>query len=248
MPHICTWVCNHATAMSPSADVDDNTCTICLDSTEENTITITLACGHKFHSQSAVDLFPILAALFAATTPTATTVTRPDSKSPTTGFLTRRRCATPWTPSKTMNSQKKHVLTMLHKSGVTVDQASAEDNRTDKPTQRMKTTLRKWKKERSAARKDAKDKDRTLAILEEAVYAKIGAFQKKLWTTFQNKHKTKIKEVEVAKKTLAIATTQMHNSQLRPAKKYGFSGRFNSRRFRSRRATREDVDEEVNDD
>jgi len=29
-------------------------------------------------------------------------------------------------PSKTMNYQKKHVLTMLHKSGVTVDQANAE--------------------------------------------------------------------------------------------------------------------------
>ena len=29
-------------------------------------------------------------------------------------------------PSKTMNSQKKHVLTMLHKSGMTVDQANAE--------------------------------------------------------------------------------------------------------------------------
>lgn len=29
-------------------------------------------------------------------------------------------------PSKTMNSQKKHVLVMLHKSGVVVDQANAE--------------------------------------------------------------------------------------------------------------------------
>ena len=29
-------------------------------------------------------------------------------------------------PSKTLNSQKKHVLTMLHKSGMTVDQANAE--------------------------------------------------------------------------------------------------------------------------
>ena len=29
-------------------------------------------------------------------------------------------------PTKTMNSQKKHVLVMLHKSGVTVDQANAE--------------------------------------------------------------------------------------------------------------------------
>jgi transcription initiation factor TFIIIB Brf1 subunit/transcription initiation factor TFIIB len=29
-------------------------------------------------------------------------------------------------PSKTMNAQKKHVFTMLHKSGMTVDQANAE--------------------------------------------------------------------------------------------------------------------------
>ena len=121
-------------------------------------------------------------------------------------------------------------------------------NRIDKPTQRMKATLRKWKTTRRDAREDMKEKNRVVGVLEDAVIAKITAFEKKLWATFDKHHKHKVEQAKAATAAYRKATTQVRNSEVRLAKKYGYIPFRRSRRSRRRRSRRREVERDEDED
>ena len=93
-----------------------------------------------------------------------------------------------------------------------------------------------------------KEKGRIVMNLEDAVVAKVTAFEDKLMATFKKTHKAKIDAAAEAKNAYKIATIQVRSSQTRLAKKYGFVGRqlFRSRRFPRRSELAGDDDEMSN--
>ena len=181
----------------------------------EDASSVTLACGHKFHGQCAVNLFR-----------------RGDPRCP----LCRDN---PHADDDNVSDDSDmYDNDPFAESPPRVNfhtaLQNAMSNRTDKPTQRMKATLRKWKSARRDTRKDMNDKTRIVTVLEDGVIAKITAFEKKLWDTFNKNHKTKVDEAVAAKKAYYNATLQLSNTQARLAKKYGHV--LVSRRRRRRRS------------
>ena len=205
-------VCRHSV---PAAD--NGTCSICLDDMDDDSVgTVILTCGHKFHSNCAMELFR-----------------RGDSRCPVCRHDPYNSTVDPAAPLPDLlfeddsadDSADNYVP--FH-----VALRDAMSNRNDKPTQRMKTTLRKWKSQYRDATKEMKEKTQSMARLREALNAKIN----KLWLAFKEKHKVKIGEADTATKNLSMANTQVRNSRLRLARKYGFRPvRRYSRYSRSRR-------------
>lgn len=232
----CTFVCSHSSHAAPASDADgafdDDTCTVCLEPMTEEGELVTLSCGHRFHSLCAVDVFrrgdtrcPV-----CRDNPHATEVFYDDD-----GFF---------------EELGDRVETRINfRTGL----RDAMRNRIDKPTQRMKATLRKWKTTRRDAREDMKEKNSVVRVLEDAVLAKITAFEKKLWATFDKHHKHKVEQAKTATAAYRKATTQVRNSEVRLAKKYGYipsrrSRRSRVRRRRRRRDTENDGDEDNEDE
>ena len=98
-------------------------------------------------------------------------------------------------------------------------------NRTDKRTQKLKTTLRKWEKKLCDARKDYNKKQNDLNMLKKNFDARIRRLQKQKEKAFATKNKKKIGAVNTSRKMHSMARAQVFNAKLRIAKKHGFCPR-----------------------
>lgn len=225
----CTFVCSHSAVCDDADGGDDGICTVCLDTMTDEKQTVTLSCGHTFHSKCVVDVFR-----------------RGDSRCP---LCRDDPHAEPEDDDGDMfwiELGDRVESSVNFRTGL----RNAMSNRIDKRTQRMKTTLRKWKTTRREARADMKEKTRVVAVLEDAVMAKIDAFEKKVWATFHKHHTPKLERAKAAKDAYMRATTQVRNSEVRLAKKYGyrhFRRSRGSRAIRRRRRRRRDDDDEEDD-
>lgn len=237
----CTFVCSHSSHAAPASNADGafegDTCAVCLDPMTEEGELVTLSCGHRFHSMCAVDVFR-----------------RGDTRCPV--------CRDNPHATEAYYDDNDEVDDFFEALGDRIESRvnfrtglrHAMRNRIDKPTQRMKATLRKWKTTRRDAREDMKEKNRVVAVLEDVVTAKIAAFEKKLWATFDKHHKHKVEQAKTANAAYRRATTQVRNSEVRLAKKYGYIPYRRSRRSRvrrrrnRRREAEDDEDDEDNED
>ena len=227
----CTFACSHPCHAVPASDdadrVDDDTCAVCLDPMTDEGELVTLSCGHRFHSMCAVDVFR-----------------RGDTRCP---VCRDNPHATEmyYDDDDFFEDLGDRVESRINfRTGL----RNAMRNRIDKPTQRMKATLRKWKTTRRDAREDMKEKNRVVGVLEDAVIAKITAFEKKLWATFDKHHKHKVEQAKAATAAYRKATTQVRNSEVRLAKKYGYIPFRRSRRSRRRRSRRREVERDEDED
>ena len=189
----------------------DATCAVCLEPMTEHGNTVTLVCGHTFHSVCVLDVFR-----------------RGDSRCP---MCRDDPHAEPYHDEDAFRIDPDDSVEpqVNFHTGL----RNAMRNHIDKPTQRMKATLHKWKATRREAREDMKEKTRIVSVLEDKVFAKIDAFENKLWAAFRKQHKNKVDRANMAKLTYTRATTQVRNAELRLAKKYGYTPSSRNRRPRA---------------
>lgn len=188
----CAWVCSHA--MPDAPDVDASTCAICLDSLSDDASTITLPCSHKFHGQCAVNLFRF-----------------GDPRCP----LCRDH------PQHKNDSDEDDIDDETHEhTRVTFCEAlrEAARNHVDASTQRMKGTVRKWKKERREARKAMRDQAAKILTIEQVVDQKIQTYSDKLYAAFDAKNKTDLDKLKEMKRMFKRANTQCRSAEFRLAK------------------------------
>ena len=109
----------------------------------------------------------------------------------------------------------------------------AKENTSDPTVQRMKETLKKWKKERSNTKKEMRTDRKALKELEKAMDDKIDLFARKLQLEFDKKNTRLISKAEASRAAYQTACTNYFGSQTRLAKKHGwFRVRYSAYRVR----------------
>lgn len=198
-----------------SLPVEEECCCICLEPIEESKM-VTLRCCHKFHGQCLCD-----------------------------HLVHDGRC--PICRDSPYNAPSSYDEEDDPEEGTYVSYSEAlkkgrEAAKTDKSTARMMKTIKKWKKERSTAKREMKESQKKIQPLERAMNQKIDEFINKENAKFDKKHAKLLEENKELRKKRTKAGTQLHSAQMRMAVKHGFVRIRHSRR-RSRRWTSEDIED-----
>lgn len=200
---------------------EEERCCICLEPIEESK-SVTLRCCHKFHGQCLCD-----------------------------HLVHDGRC--PICRDSPYNERSNYDEEDDPEEGAYVSYSEAlkkgrEAAKTDKSAARMMKTIKKWKKERSTAKRELKEHQKKIQPLERAMNQKIDEFIENENAKFDKKHAKLLEENKELHKKRSKAGTQLHSAQMRMAVKHGFvrirrsSVRRRSRRSRSVWAT-EDVED-----
>ena len=118
-----------------------------------------------------------------------------------------------------------------------------EAAKTDKSTARIMKTIKKWKTERTIAKREMKESWKKIEPLEKKVEQKIDDFENKERAKFNEKHAKLLLEHKENHKKRLKAGTQHRAAQMRMAVKHGFVRMRRSSYRRSSRWTADDVQE-----
>ena len=197
------------------ADTDEeDVCPICMMGISESVVV--LQCGHKLHGQCAADYFRY-----------------GDQRCPTCRHNPYEQRQEPCP-----NADEPEPGLVFAPPRVSYHDALrfAMNNRSDKATKRMRTTLRTWKTTCRDASNDYKQKRHALKMREDAVVAKIDEFKNHVWSIFKKKNKNVIEAAEAARRLSMKASTNVSKCNMRLAKKYGYTA--SSRKSRKSRKWR----------
>lgn len=174
---------------------EERCCCICLEPIEESK-SVTLRCCHKFHGQCLCD-----------------------------HLVHDGRC--PMCRDSPYNEPSNYDEETDSEMGAYVSYCEAlkkgrEAAKTDKGTARMMKTIKKWKKQRSTAKREWKESQEKIQPLERAMNQKIDEFIDKEKAKFDKKHAKLLEENKELRKKRLKAGTQWRAAQMRMAVKHGF--------------------------
>jgi hypothetical protein len=110
----------------------------------------------------------------------------------------------------------------------------AREDKTNKSTKRMLSTMKKWKQSKTQATRDMRDAWKKIKPLEEAMDKKVDDYEKKLRATLKKRHAKLYETQKNACKAMTKARLNLGGSKARIASRYGWVKRC----YRSsRRAT-----------
>lgn len=98
----------------------------------------------------------------------------------------------------------------------------AREDKTNKSTKRMFSTMKKWKQSKTQATRDMRDAYKKIKSLEEAMNKKVDAYAKKLKATLKKRHATLYDTEKNARMAVTKARLYESGSKRRIAGRYGW--------------------------
>ena len=206
----------------PAAEVDASTdgdalgdaCPICQDSIiDGESIVLRLSCNHSFHQTCIVEHFR-----------------RNDGRCP---LCRDNPFEESWSDDGFDEEVDDTPLPICLSGALQL----AKEDKTTPVVQKMKKTIKKWKKTKREAHKKYREVATALANAEDReVFDKVNAYQDELYNSFRRKHAADFEKQKELNDLLNAACRNKQQAEMRLGKRFGYRRmRYSRRRWRSRR-------------